>query len=195
MGNFLASQGWMKDRLNSFLSYFQKSPARIVLLGLDDAGKTTLLRRISLLASGKPWTPEDETTLPTIGFNTEMIQLNGILIEAWDLGGQTTIRPMWRFYYSECKAIVFVVDSVDKERMPTVARELHAVLREPELSGVPLLVVANKTDLMCACPISEISDECSLHMIGDRTWTIVPISALQGTGIEHAVNILSKMLQ
>lgn len=65
-------------------------------------------------------------------------------MQVWDLGGQTSIRPYWRCYYADTKAVVYVVDSSDRERIGINKAELLAMLNEDELKDAKLLVFANK---------------------------------------------------
>ena len=84
--------GLLLSRLASALSGFGSSQARILLLGLDAAGKTTILYKLKL--------NEQVTTIPTIGFNVEEVTpIKGVTFTMWDVGGQEKIRPLWRHYY------------------------------------------------------------------------------------------------
>jgi ADP-ribosylation factor-like protein 1 len=98
----------------------QSKEVRILILGLDNAGKTTILYRLQAA--------EIETTIPTIGFNVETLQYKNIKFQVWDLGGQTSIRPYWRCYYPNTDAIIFVVDSADQDRLKIAKQELFAML-------------------------------------------------------------------
>merc|ERR1711975_44077 len=98
---------------------------RILILGLDGAGKTTILYRLQV--------GEVVTTIPTIGFNVETVTYKNLKFQVWDLGGQTSIRPYWRCYYSNTDAVIFVVDSTDTERLMIAKQELMAMLDEDEL--------------------------------------------------------------
>ncbi|KAF9913938.1 Arf GTPase arl1, partial [Lobosporangium transversale] len=104
---------------------------RILILGLDGAGKTTILYRLQV--------GEVVTTIPTIGFNVETVQYKNIKFQVWDLGGQTSIRPYWRCYYANTDAVIYVVDSVDRDRVSTAKEELMAMLEEEELKDAALL--------------------------------------------------------
>ncbi|KIV89493.1 hypothetical protein, variant [Exophiala mesophila] len=115
-----------------------KKDIRILILGLDNAGKTTLLYRLKI--------GEVVTTIPTIGFNVESVQYGNLNFDVWDLGGQTSIRPYWRSYYANTAAVVFVIDSTDIERLEIAADELRSMLNEDELKDAALLVFANKQD-------------------------------------------------
>merc|ERR1712032_1209484 len=105
-----------------FAPLFTKHHVRFVMVGLDAAGKTTLLYRLKI--------GEVVTTIPTIGFNVESVTYKNLNFNVWDLGGQTSIRPYWRCYYSNTAAVVFVIDSTDTERLETAAGELRAMLDE-----------------------------------------------------------------
>merc|ERR1719482_1753496 len=112
---------------------------RILMMGLDAAGKTTTLYKLKL---GKV-----VTTIPTIGFNVETVDHQSISFTMWDLGGRDKIRPLWRHYFQGTQGIIFVVDSNDRDRIEDAREELNKFLNEDELRSVPLLVVANKQDL------------------------------------------------
>lgn len=94
---------------------------RILILGLDGAGKTTILYRLQV--------GEVVTTIPTIGFNVEQVTYKNLKFQVWDLGGQTSIRPYWRCYYSNTDAIIYVVDSADRDRIGISKDELLYMLR------------------------------------------------------------------
>jgi len=90
---------------------------RLIMLGLDGAGKTTILYKIKI--------GEVVNTIPTIGFNVENVEYKNINLNVWDLGGQSKIRLLWRHYYTNVHAIIFVVDSTDKERIGENRDELQ----------------------------------------------------------------------
>ncbi len=160
---------------------------RILILGLDNAGKTTILYRLQV--------GEVVTTIPTIGFNVETITYNNVKFQVWDLGGQTSIRPYWRCYYANTDAIIYVVDSTDTERLGIAKKELFAMLDEKELKDSILLVFANKQDMSTAMKVEEISEKLSLSKIKNRTWTIFKTSATTGQGIKEGLDFLVQSLQ
>ncbi|KAH8852237.1 ADP-ribosylation factor 1 [Schistosoma japonicum] len=129
----------------SLRNYFNKMEARILMVGLDAAGKTTILYKLKL--------GEVVTTIPTIGFNVETLQYKNINLTVWDVGGQDKIRPLWRHYFQNTQGLIFVVDSNDSERIGEAADELHRMLREDELRDAVLLVLANKQVLLSLDPI------------------------------------------
>ncbi|PHH63235.1 hypothetical protein CDD81_6187 [Ophiocordyceps australis] len=159
-----------------------KKEIRILILGLDNAGKTTLLYRLKL--------GEVVTTIPTIGFNVESVSYKNLNFNVWDLGGQTSIRPYWRCYYSNTAAVIFVVDSTDLERLQTAAEELAAMLNEEELKDAALLVFANKQDQPGAKGAGEISEALRLGELRDRNWSIMACSAVGGSGINEGMDWL-----
>jgi ADP-ribosylation factor-like protein 1 len=160
-----------------FESLFGNKEVRILILGLDNAGKTTILYRLQNESD------EAVQTIPTIGFNVETLQYKNIKFQVWDLGGQTSIRPYWRCYYPNTDAIIFVVDSADTERMSVARGELAAMLEEEELRESILLVFANKQDQKGALNAQQISDALGLPEVRNRQWSIQETSALQGKGL------------
>lgn len=184
-----------------FESLFGSKEVRILILGLDNAGKTTILYRLQNESD------EAVQTIPTIGFNVETLQYKNIKVkwrtncailclcvvvvshfvlgqfQVWDLGGQTSIRPYWRCYYPNTDAIIFVVDSADTERMPVARGELAAMLEEEDLKDAILLVFANKQDQKGAMDAEQISDALGLPEVRNRQWSIQETSALKGKGL------------
>ena len=139
---------------------FGEKEARILVLGLDNAGKTTILYRLQVGTV--------VSTIPTIGFNVETVTYKNIKFQVWDLGGQTSIRPYWRCYYPNTQAIIYVVDSSDVERVGTSRQEFHAILEEEELADAVVLVYANKQDLPGALSDAQITEGLGLTEIKDR---------------------------
>jgi len=187
MGNALAKV-WKK--------MFSKKEMRILMVGLDAAGKTTILYKLKL--------GEVVTTIPTIGFNVETVEYKNISFTVWDVGGQDKIRPLWRHYYQNTQGIIFVVDSNDKDRIATdnnsnnaessAKDELHRMLAEDELREAVLLVFANKQDLPNALSVQKITDSLGLNSIRNRAWYIQATCATTGDGIYEGLDWLSNKL-
>ncbi|KAI9029269.1 ADP-ribosylation factor-like protein 1 [Hyaloraphidium curvatum] len=156
---------------------------RILILGLDGAGKTTILYRLQV--------GEVVTTIPTIGFNVETVTWKNVKFQVWDLGGQTSIRPYWRCYYENTDAVIYVVDSADRERIGISKDELMAMLEEEEMRDAILLVLANKQDMEGAMSAAEIADRFGLSALKSRTWTIQKCSAVKGEGLDTAMDWLT----
>merc|ERR1711988_43297 len=172
----------MGGLMSYFKGLFGSREIRILILGLDGAGKTTLLYRLKI--------GEVVTTIPTIGFNVESVTYKNLNFNVWDLGGQTSIRPYWRCYYSNTAAVVFVIDSTDTERLETAAGELRAMLDEEELRDAALLVFANKQDQPGAKGAGEISESLRLAELKDRNWSIMACSAIDGSGVSEGMDWL-----
>ncbi|KAG8430958.1 hypothetical protein GDO86_019654 [Hymenochirus boettgeri] len=159
---------------------------RILMVGLDAAGKTTILYKLKL--------GEIVTTIPTIGFNVETVEYKNICFTVWDVGGQDKIRPLWRHYFQNTQGLIFVVDSNDRERIQEAAEELQKMLQEDELRDAVLLVFANKQDLPNAMAISEMTDKLNLQTLRNRTWYVQATCATQGTGLYEGLDWLSNEL-
>lgn len=158
-----------------------------MILGLDNAGKTTLLYRLKI--------GEVVTTVPTIGFNVESVTYKNLNFNVWDLGGQTSIRPYWRCYYANTAAVVFVVDATDHARLETAAEELQAMLNEDELREAALLVFANKQDQPGVLGAADISEALKLPSLKERSWSIFGCSAVTGDGVNDGMDWLVKTVQ
>uniref|UniRef100_A0A0B7AKS9 ADP-ribosylation factor-like protein 3 n=1 Tax=Arion vulgaris TaxID=1028688 RepID=A0A0B7AKS9_9EUPU len=157
---------------------------RILLLGLDNAGKTTLLK---VLAS------EDITHItPTQGFNIKSVQSKGFKLNVWDIGGQRRIRPYWKNYFENTDLLIYVIDSSDRKRFEETGDELTELLDEDKLAGVPVLIFANKQDLLTAAKASEIAEGLNLNSIRDREWQIQACSALSGEGVKEGIEWMTK---
>lgn len=160
-----------------------KKEMRILMVGLDAAGKTTILYKLKL--------GEIVTTIPTIGFNVETVEYKNIQFTVWDVGGQDKIRPLWRHYFQNTQGIIFVVDSNDRDRVPEAREELQRMLNEDELRDALLLVFANKQDLPNAMSVAEITDKLGLHSLRQRTWYIQSTCATSGDGLFEGLDWLA----
>ena len=163
-----------------------KKEMRILMVGLDAAGKTTILYKLKL--------GEIVTTIPTIGFNVETVEYKKINFTVWDVGGQDKIRPLWRHYFQNTQGLIYVVDSNDRDRIQEANEELQKMLREDELRDATLLVFANKQDLPNAMSVSEITDKLGLHSLGSRKWYIQATCATTGDGLYEGLDWLSTAL-
>ncbi|TRY90790.1 hypothetical protein DNTS_028703 [Danionella cerebrum] len=166
---------------------FGKKEMRILMVGLDAAGKTTILYKLKL--------GEIVTTIPTIGFNVETVEYKNISFTVWDVGGQDKIRPLWRHYFQNTQGLIFVVDSNDRERVNEAREELTRMLAEDELRDAVLLVFANKQDLPNAMNAAEITDKLGLHALRHRNWYIQATCATSGDGLYEGLDWLSNQLK
>jgi len=166
-----------------FKSLFGKKDVRILMVGLDAAGKTTILYKMKL--------GEIVTTIPTIGFNVETVEYKNIKFTMWDVGGQDKLRPLWRHYFQNTNGVIFVVDSNDKERVGAARDELQKMLSEDELRDAVLLVFANKQDLPNAMSTAEITDKLGLHSLRQRNWFIQGCCATTAQGLYEGLDWMS----
>lgn len=164
----------------------------IVMLGLDSAGKTTALYRLKF--------HQYLNTVPTIGFNCEKVRvksesIKGVTFVVWDIGGQDKLRPLWRSYTRCTDGIVFVVDSVDEERMEEAKMELLRTAKQPDNVNIPILVLANKQDLPGAKDHIEIARALGLNELPpSHLWHVQPACAVIGDGIEEGLEKLYDMI-
>mmetsp|Transcript_22526 Transcript_22526/g.49779 ORF Transcript_22526/g.49779 Transcript_22526/m.49779 type:complete len:195 (-) Transcript_22526:184-768(-) len=167
----------------------QKEERRMILLGIDNAGKTTTLEQLKVLFGVKGM-PVDRIS-PTIGLNIGRIQIDKVVAVFWDLGGHASFRTVWHNYYSEVHGIVFVVDSADSARMDDAKRTLVDILGHEALKGVPVLCMANKQDLPNALDAKGISRWLdSEKLFADRPFHVHPCCALRAQGLEEGVRWL-----
>ncbi|CAM8940705.1 unnamed protein product [Rhodiola kirilowii] len=162
---------------------FAKKEMRILMVGLDAAGKMTILYKLKL--------GEIVTTIPTIGFNVETVEYKNISFTIWDVGGQDKIRPLWRHYFQNTQGLIVVVDSNDKDRVVEARDELHRMLNDDELRDAVFLVLANKQDLPNAMNTIEITDKLGLHSLRQRHWYIQRTCATPGEGLYEELDWLS----
>ncbi|KAH0940941.1 hypothetical protein HID58_000578 [Brassica napus] len=149
-----------------FSSVFGNKEARILVLGLDNAGKTTILYRLQM--------GEVVSTIPS---------------------GQTSIRPYWRCYFPNTQAVIYVVDSSDTDRIGVAKEEFHAILEEEELKGAMVLIFANKQDLPGALDDAAVTEALELHKIKSRQWAIFKTCAVKGEGLFEGLDWLSNTLK
>lgn len=166
---------------------------RILMVGLDAAGKTTILYKLKL--------GDVVHTIPTIGFNVETVEYRNISFTVWDVGGQNKIRPLWRHYFMGTDAVIFVVDSNDRERLDmqdtncdSAKEELHRMLAEDDLRNAAVLVLANKQDLPSAMKVQEVTDRLGMNKLRSRDWYVQGCSAPNGDGLYEGLDWLSRTL-
>ncbi|KAL0225224.1 hypothetical protein RCL1_003136 [Eukaryota sp. TZLM3-RCL] len=184
---------WIFKALN-YLGLYGKR-ARILLLGLDNAGKSTLLH---VLKYGRVITPQ-----PTSLEVHSRLTLGTLRIDAVDLGGHQSMRQVWREHFVAASAVVFVVDAADHDRFSEAREELHALLAENVLSNIPFVILGNKIDLSKAVSEHNLKHELGVSLMctgkskshqlqeGVRPFEVFMCSVVERTGYADAFRWLS----
>ena len=171
---FVLSSLWTK--------FIGSKDVRMLMVGLDAAGKTTILYQLKM--------GETVKTIPTIGFNVETLKYKKLNLTVWDVGGQDKIRVLWKHYYQNTDGLIFVVDSNDRDRIEDAAEELKRMLNEEELKDTVVLVMANKQDLNGAMSPNEITEKLGLSQLKGRQWLVQGTSATTGQGLNEGMDWL-----
>mmetsp|Transcript_5194 Transcript_5194/g.14613 ORF Transcript_5194/g.14613 Transcript_5194/m.14613 type:complete len:185 (-) Transcript_5194:1060-1614(-) len=180
--------GLMFTKMFTDLFYDVQEEARILMVGLDGAGKTTILYKLKL--------GEVQNTVPTVGFNVETVEYGNVSFTVWDVGGQDKIRRLWKHYYDNARGVIFVVDSTDRDRVEEARIELQSLLTNAELNESAFLVLANKRDLPNAIPISELTEKLGLAGLPHtRKWNVTASCALSGEGLYEGLDWLTQKLK
>lgn len=169
------------------------SSVQIAMLGLDKAGKTTLLYRMKF--------GQYTEASPTIGYNCEIVKGNtaktkGISFKIWDLCGEDNIRPLWITHLRSCEGVIFVVDSTDKERLEEAKIELIRLVRNKDNPGLPLLIIANKQDLPGSLNLGDVEKCLGLHELHPgQTWSSQAACAVTGEGLEECMDTMYELIE
>lgn len=166
---------------------FGNQEMRVVMLGLDAAGKTTILYKLHI--------GEILSTVPTIGFNVEKVQYKNVMFTVWDVGGQEKLRPLWKHYFNNTDGLIFVVDSADRERIDKSAQEFKHILADPLMRNSVILVYANKQDMRDALTTAEIVSALGLSDLKGRKWHVQGSIAIRGEGLYEGLDWLSSTLK
>ncbi|SCW03556.1 LAFE_0G13080g1_1 [Lachancea fermentati] len=173
-----------------YSNWNRKEQYSILILGLDNAGKTTYLETLKKEYS-RSFKPPEKIT-PTVGQNVATIPIQDCILKFWDVGGQETLRSLWAEYYAQAHGIIFVVDSTDRTRLDECRETLRTVVTDDEIDGIPVLMLANKQDRedrMEVQDIKEVFNKIAEHL-GARDSRVLPISALNGQGVKESAEWL-----
>ena len=172
---------------SKILDFFSRSRSnfKIIILGIQNAGKTTILYRLSL--------GQLVQTTPTIGSNVEEISYNNVKLQAWDLGGQESTRSVWDVYFVNTDAIIYVIDTHETNYEES-KNQFYKLLENEALKNTVILIYANKQDLQGAKGVNEIMQIYEFDKIKDHIWHIQPCSAQTGEGLVTGMKWLSDQL-
>jgi GTP-binding protein SAR1 len=147
---------FLVDWFFDFLSFFSpQKKCKVLFLGLDNAGKTTLLTMLK--------DDRIHSHCPTIHPNHEELTIGKVNFAAHDLGGHEAARMLWTDYYATADGIVFLVDALDRGRFPEAKRELDGLLTTGALADVPVVILGNKIDAPRAASENELRTALNLH--------------------------------
>ncbi|EIE25442.1 P-loop containing nucleoside triphosphate hydrolase protein [Coccomyxa subellipsoidea C-169] len=166
-------------------SLFFKKEMELSLIGLQNAGKTSL---VNVIATGA----FHEDMIPTVGFNMRKVTRGAVTIKLWDLGGQPRFRSMWERYCRGVQAVVYVVDSADHDALENARVELHELLSKPSLAAIPLLVLGNKNDMPGALSTTDLIDRLDLKALREREVCVYSISCKSQNNIDITLDWLTK---
>ncbi|GLH03204.1 hypothetical protein R5R35_014342 [Gryllus longicercus] len=142
------------------VSRLEENPEkRILVLGLENAGKSTILSQVT---SGSH---KNNDIKPTEGFNVTCLQNGGVSLNIWEIGGGESFRRYWNNFLQDTDLLVYVVDSADTQNLPESCKTMKALLGDERLAHVPVLVLANKQDLPGALSPGEVADALDLGSI------------------------------
>lgn len=172
---------------------FSKLELHVLILGIDKAGKTTLLEKMKTMYSNVEGLPPDRI-VPTVGLNIGRTEVANRKLVFWDLGGQPGLRSIWEKYYEEAHAVIFVVDAACPSRFEDAKSALEKVLRHEDLQGAPLLILANKQDLPEAVTAEELARYLDLKKLDERLFMFEAVSAYDGLGIRESAEWLVQVM-
>jgi len=157
----------------SWLSGYFQNEKFVAVLGLDGAGKTALVHRLMYGETTEP--------LPTMGFYVHTALVNNTLMQLADVCGQDSIRIIWLSLYHSADGVIYVLDGMDKDRLPLAMSSLKQVMEYPAMENKPFLILMNKHD-------ENAVDVANLkHQINGDRWRAFNVSVKTGDGIDEAM--------
>ncbi|KAA6404168.1 MAG: putative ADP-ribosylation factor 1 [Streblomastix strix] len=172
-----------------FSRLFRSKQYNLLIIGLDNAGKTTLVQKM-MNSSGAV-----AQTIPTIGLNVEETKFRNLRFVLWDLSGQRDQRNTWRHYYVGTNALIFVVDATDRKRIIEAKNEFDRVMEEQQLAGLPCLMFVNKSDVSKAMSSAKIIKKFEINSEQLPHLRIQACSAITGLGLNEGLTWLSNELK
>uniref|UniRef100_W5M0M4 ADP-ribosylation factor-related protein 1 n=1 Tax=Lepisosteus oculatus TaxID=7918 RepID=W5M0M4_LEPOC len=176
---------------------FQKDEYCILILGLDNAGKTTFLEQTKTKFSKNYKGMSLSKITTTVGLNIGTIDVGKARLMFWDLGGQDELQSLWDKYYAESHGVIYVIDSTDEERLSESKNAFEKMISSEALEGVPLLVLANKQDVEGCLSVPEIKTAfksicCPLLIISTRTCLVDIYMELCSQGVNEGIEWMVK---
>eukprot|EP01112_Ceratiomyxa_fruticulosa_P008799 TRINITY_DN227_c0_g1_i9.p1 TRINITY_DN227_c0_g1~~TRINITY_DN227_c0_g1_i9.p1 ORF type:complete len:185 (+),score=41.34 TRINITY_DN227_c0_g1_i9:326-880(+) len=172
------------SRLPLVGGFFQRE-YRILVIGLDNSGKTTLLDLIKQRV---------DPNTNSVGFALEVVFVKKTVLNVWDVSGQEKIRPLWVHYFQNTQAVIYVIDASDEGRVSESKKELLRIMDTKEVEGIPFLLFANKHDVPNALQAGEITKLFELEKIKNNNYTVAQGSAKTGEGVMDAFDKVKEMI-
>uniref|UniRef100_A0AC35TNR3 ADP-ribosylation factor-related protein 1 n=1 Tax=Rhabditophanes sp. KR3021 TaxID=114890 RepID=A0AC35TNR3_9BILA len=171
-----------------------KPEYNVIVVGLDNAGKSTFVEHAKNICVVNNHAKKDLTKItPTVGLNLGKIDRYELILNLWDLGGQSGLRSLWQNYLSECHAIVFVIDANDIARFDEVKEAFDSLTKSRDLSSIPVLVIFNKHEI---CDIASAEDLKKSFQAADlEDMAVFYTSAVDGTNVERCIIWLEQTLR
>jgi len=175
----------------SLAAFSARNDRRVLLLGLDGAGKSALLAAAVAAGGGGRAAPPPPS--PLRGVALASLRVGRLTFKVWDVSGGEPFRPHWRHSYVGAQGVVFVVDAADAARVPLAAAELAAAADDAQLADAAFLVLANKSDAPGALPVDALARALGLPaaLARARAWAVLPASAARGEGVDAALAFLA----
>ncbi|CAF1203240.1 unnamed protein product [Rotaria sordida] len=191
----------LSSKIRHICSPYDEPSARIIIIGLNSAGKTTLVQRfknlVDLQLNIHASFIEHIKTEPTFVYQIETVhpRLAPLAFNIWDLGGQEKTRELWRFYLTGIQGVVFVIDCNDEQRIQLARKELIDLSKKlGRSSTIPIVIAANKQDLSHSLRKEELIKKLSLTKIQSNEWKIFEMSAHTGGGVMEMFSYLSEII-
>ena len=180
------------DSLWKALGFFEGKEGTLVVLGLDNAGKTTMLHRLRTGGEVRSFPPTDRP------HQTEEFETTGVKFKAWDMGGHEAVRHLWEDYICDSSAVLFLIDAVDSKRFEEAAFELDALIGEKVVQDLPVAILLNKCDLDEASSTAEVCESINYEelrkMQGEDKVAVFRMSVLKGQGYQDAFRWVANFL-
>ncbi|KAK3151818.1 hypothetical protein QOZ80_3AG0251010 [Eleusine coracana subsp. coracana] len=173
---------------------FHKDELRVLILGVDKAGKTTLLEKLKSIYLKGEGLPLDRV-VPTIGLNIGRIEDANAKLVFWDLGGQIGLRTIWEKYYEESHGVIYVIDAAASSSFEDAKSTLERIIHHEHLKAAPILIVANKQDLPGVIGDEELARLLHLKELDDRPYMFHAVSAYDGRGIKSGIDWLVEQMK
>ncbi|XWS48431.1 hypothetical protein CRYUN_Cryun13aG0076100 [Craigia yunnanensis] len=183
---------------------YTKTEFHVLILGIDKAGKTTLLEKLKSIYSNVEGLPPDRI-VPTVGLNIGRIEVSNTLGPGWPVKWNASFSPftnlalglrsIWEKYYEEAHAVIFVIDAACPLRFEDSKSALEKVLRHEDLQGASLLILANNLDLSEAVLAEELARYLDLKKLDEKVYMFEAVSAFDGMGIKEGVKRLVEVME